>query len=376
MRPGSLCPRERVLLALTHRETDRVPVDFLATAETWTNVKTFLGTADEERVLQLLGVDLRHPRQPYIGPPLETYSDGTWRDAWGVTRRKVANRFGVYDEIARHPLACINDASELDQYGWPQPDWWDAEGLAHEIRRLDGIAEYAIALEEFGDPGGMFEIAWYLRGMEQFLADLIENPDLAWELMRRVTDFYIAMLERVMRAAGERIDLIWTSDDIAHQHGILMSPRMWSNLVAPHHERLNRLVHELGARVMYHSCGAVRPFIPALIDIGTDVLDVLQFSAEGMDPREIKSTFGDRLCFHGGMDVQATLPRCSPGEVHRTAREHIAVLGAGGGYILSPTHNIQADTPPANILAMYDAAGSLPPELAAKKSAPESPARL
>lgn len=353
---NDLRPRERVLLALAHQETDRVPVDFLATRETWTSLRGHLGAGDDEAVLQILGVDLRHPRQPYIGPPPACFADGSYADAWGVRRRSVRNQFGAYSEIVEHPLAQLHDASELAAYPWPKPEWWDAGALAAEVRLLDS---YAIALEEFGDPGGMFEIAWYLRGFEQLLTDLIERPDIAWELMRRITDHYLGMLERVMAAAGGRIDLIWTSDDIAHQRGPLLSKKLWRETIAPHHERLNRRVHELGARVMYHSCGAVRPFVPDLIDLGVDVLDVLQFSASGMDPREIKAAFGARLSFHGGMDVQTTLPRGTPEEVRRTARERIEVLGAGGGYILAPAHNIQPDTRPENILAMYEAAGSV-----------------
>lgn len=355
-----LTPRERVLLALAHQETDRVPVDILATAEAWARLEQHLGIYDREALLGHLGIDVRHPRQPYAGPSLKRFGDGTWLDPWGVLRRRVEHSGGGYEEIARHPLAGLRDANGLQRHEWPQPAWWDAAGLIREIEARDAVRPYAVALEEFGDPGGIFETAWYLRGLEQFLVDLTENPDLAFEIMRRVTDFYLGMLERVMAAApAGRIDLIWTSDDIAHQHGRLMSGRIWRNLIAPHHERLNRRVHELGARVMYHSCGAVRQFIPELIEIGVDVLDVLQFSAAGMDPTDIKSTFGDRLSFHGGMDVQSTLPFGSEEEVRRVARERIDVLAKGGGYILSPTHNIQVDTPPANIVAMYREAGSL-----------------
>ncbi len=354
-----LTPRERVLLALDHKETDRVPVDFIATPEAWARLKRHMGIEDSEDVMRRLGIDLRHPRQPYVGPPLVHHADGSWSDAWGVRRRPVAHQGGAYDEFVAHPLAGVKDASEIDSYPWPNPEWWDAGALAAEIRTLDATGDYAIALEEFGDPGGIFEIAWYMRGMEQFMLDMIEQPDLVYEIMRRVTDFYIGMAERVLTAARGRIDLIWTSDDIAHQHGKLMSERTWRQLIAPHHERLNRRVHELGSRIMYHSCGAVRPFIPALIEIGVDVLDVLQFSASGMDPREIKTTFGGRLCFHGGMDVQSTLPHGTQDEVRRVTRERISVLARGGGYILSPTHNIQVDTPPENIVAMYAEAGSL-----------------
>jgi uroporphyrinogen decarboxylase len=360
MPPSELTPRERVLLALTHRDSDRAPVDFLATPEAWAQLEEHLGIRDREAVLRFLGIDLRHPRQPYIGPPLRPEPDGSWKGPWGVRRRQVRHDRGSYHEIVEHPLALIRDASELAQYAWPQPEWWDAAGLAGRIRSLDKEGDYAIALEEFGDPGGIFEIAWYLRGMEQFLMDMVTAPDLAYEIMRRVADFYIGMLDRVARAAGRRIDLIWTSDDIAHQHGKLVSLRAWRELIAPHHERLNRRIHESGLRVMYHSCGSVTPFIPGLIEIGVDVLDVLQFSADHMNPQEIKTAFGDKLCFHGGMDIQTTLPHGTAEEVRRVTRERIEVLGRDGGYILSPTHNIQVDTPPENILAMYAEAGSLP----------------
>ena len=340
MQRDELTPRERVHLALSHRESDRVPVDFMATPEAWGRLCEHIGIDDWEAVLRYLGIDLRHPRQPYVGPPLGSSSDGSWVDAWGVRRRRVEHNQGAYDEIVEHPLAHLQDASELEHYPWPRPEWWDATALADEIRQLDRQGEYAIVLQEFGDPGGIFEIAWYLRGMEQLLMDMVTRPDLAYEIMRRVADFYLGLLDQVMAKSGDRIDLIWTSDDIAHQHGILISLRLWRELIAPHHERLNRRIHELGARVMYHSCGSVRPFIPGLIEIGMDGLDVLQFSADRMDPGEIKAEFGDRLCFHGGMDVQSTLPFGTEDEVRRVARERIEVLGRDGGNILAPTHNI------------------------------------
>jgi uroporphyrinogen decarboxylase len=359
MMSQSLTPRERVLLALSHEETDRVPVDFLATFETRTRLGKFLGINESGEILRRLGVDLRHPRQPYVGPLRRVHEGGDWSDEWGVRRRRVAHSGGSYDEIVCHPLACLEGIDDFAGYPWPDPAHWDVDALEAEIRALDAENTYAIALEEFGDPGGIFEIAWYLRGMEQLLCDMAERPELAYVLMERVTDCLLGRLERVMARLGGRIDLIWTSDDIAHQHGPLISPKLWSELVAPHHERFNRRTHELGTRVMYHSCGAVRPFIPGLIAIGVDVLDVLQFSARGMVPEEIKASFGDRLSFHGGVDVQVLLPRGTSDEVFQRVRELICVMGKGGGFVLSPCHNIQLDTPPENILAIYRAAGSL-----------------
>lgn len=369
---NSVSPRERVRWALSHQETDRTPVDFLATPESLLRLQQFLGLPDEESVLQRLGIDLRHPRQVYKGPspsrrPRQAWKgpsptrdrEGSWTDAWGVGRRPVRHCGGAYDEIVVHPLAELKSAKDLDEYPWPRVEWWDPESLQAQIDGHDRRGPYAIALPEFGDPGGIFEIAWYLRGMEAFLIDMVERPELAFEIMRRVTDFYIAQLDRVMSAVGERVDLIWTSDDIAHQHGPLISKALWRELIAPHHSRLNQRIHESGAQVMYHSCGAVRSFVPHLIEIGVDVLDVLQFSADGMDPLEFKNSCGRRLCFHGGVDVQQLLPFADEAQVKNRVRELIAVLGEGGGYILAPTHNIQVDTPPENVLAIYAAAGSL-----------------
>ncbi|HYK88912.1 MAG TPA: uroporphyrinogen decarboxylase family protein [Acidobacteriota bacterium] len=359
----SLSPRERVFLALSHHDTDRVPVDLTATPEAWERLKRHLGIYDEEGVLRYLGVDLRHLRQAYVGPPLPRFGDGSWTDVWGVRRRPVPHPGGgVYQEIIRHPLSQLQHANELAEYSWPKSEWWDPEAVVQQIYVLDAGTPYALTLPEFGDPGGIFEISWYMRGMEQFFVDLLRQPDIADGIMRRVTDFFMGTLERIMKMAGERIDLVWTSDDIAHQHGPLISMSAWRELIAPHHERLHRRVHELGARTMFHSCGAVRPFIASLLTIGVDVLDVLQTSADGMDPREIKEAFGDRLCFHGGIDVQTTLPFGTEAEVRRVTRERMDVLGRNGGYILAPSHNVQSDTPPQNLVAMCAEAGSLSTE--------------
>ena len=356
---AELTPRERVLLALSHQETDRVPVDFLATPETWTRLGRHLGTGDSELILRKLGIDLRHLRQPYVGPTRPPGAEGTWTDEWGVPRRRVAHAGGSYDEIASHPLAAAESLRDIDNYSWPRPEWWDAEALSTRIREMDRGETYAIALSEFGDPGGIFETAWYLRGMEKLLVDMVERPEWAWKLLERVTGCLVGRLENVMAAVGTRADLIWTSDDVAHQRGPLISPGLWRELVAPHHERLNQRVHELGARVMYHSCGAIRRFIPGFVEIGVDVLDVLQFSADGMDPGEIKSSFGDVLCFHGGVDVQRLLPFAGERDLRSRVREITGIMGRGGGFILSPSHNVQVDTPIESILALYREAGSL-----------------
>jgi uroporphyrinogen decarboxylase len=351
--------RERVRLALQHVATDRVPVDLMATAESWERLQAYLGLPDREAVMRHLGIDIRHPRMLYQGPPVQRLDTGGFLDAWGITWVPVPYPGGVYHEVGDRPLAKIKDAAELNDYPWPDPSWWDVESLVEQIRAWDQEGEYAICLDEFGDPGGFFEISQYLRGMELLLEDMALRPEIPTEIMGHVAEFFGQLAERVLTRLGDRVDLIWTSDDIAHQHGLLVSLPMWQGLIRPHHERFNRRVHALGGRIMYHSCGAVALAVAGLIEAGVDVLDALQFSADGMDPRDLKLRFGDRLAFHGGLDVQHKLPRGSPESVRDDVRELISVLGAGGGYILAPTHNIQVDTPPENIVAAYDAAGSI-----------------
>ncbi len=352
-------PRQRVRLALQHQPTDRVPVDFLATPECWANLQQHLGLNDEESVLRRLGIDVRQPRLRYVGPPLPSSPDGSYRDAWGLTWSPVRHEGGAYYEVTHHPLGAVTDASQVADHAWPDPDWWDVGCMAEQIQAWDREAEYAIALPDFGDPGGFWEVAAYLRGMEQILLDTVLNPEIPFEIMRHVAQVMTVLLERALGLLGDRVDLIWTSDDIAHQHGLMVSLPTLRELILPHHQQFNRRVHELGSRVMFHTCGAAMGAIPDLIAAGVDVLDVLQFSADHMAPLDLKLAFGDRLCFHGGVDVQQMLPRATPDEVHRTVTGLIDVLGKGGGYILSPTHNIQVDTPAANIVAVYRAAGSL-----------------
>jgi len=359
MSKQELTPRERVRLALQHRETDRVPVDFFATAECWQRLLRYLGLPNEETALRYFGVDIRQPRLGYIGPPLPKNADGSFVDAWGITWKPISYGTGVYYDVGANPLADVKDASELEDYPWPDPDWWDVNCMLDAINAWNAETEYAVTLPDFGDPGGFFEIATYMRGMEQILMDSALNPDIPFEIMRHITDVLVVLAERVLEVLGDRVDLVWTSDDIAHQHGLMMSLPAMRELVFPHHKRFNDHVHELGGKVMYHSCGSVTKAIPDLLAMGIDVLDVLQFSADDMAPEHLKTTYGHQLCFHGGADVQQLLPRADEAEVVETITHVIDVLGRDGGFILSPSHAVQVDAPPANIVAIYRAAGSL-----------------
>jgi uroporphyrinogen decarboxylase len=191
--------------------------------------------------------------------------------------------------------------------------------------------------------------------------DLVLHPELAHGIMQRVTDFYVAHFSEILSAGKEEIDLVFTADDIGSQKGLLMSLDMWEENLKPYHARMNKAIHEFGAKVIYHSDGAVMEALDGLIDMGVDVLQALQFSAAGMDPIALKQRTGDRLCYEGGVSVQTTLPFGTAEDVRQEVQTLIAVLGKEGGYILGPSHAIQAGTPPENIVTMFDTARTFYP---------------
>src|ERR1019366_2029443 len=301
-----------------------------------------------EAYLQPL-LDIKSVAPAYIGPPLPA---GT--DIWGVRRVPVSYGEGEYDEIEGYPLAEANSLEDRGGHRWPTTDWFDYSVIPERIAAIGREGDYCLMAEN----GNIFETSWYMRGFERMFVDLVVNPDLSHAILQRVCDFFIGHFSRILAAARGRIDLVFTADDIGGQEGLLMSLEMWEQRIKPFHTRLNRVIHEFGAKVIYHTDGGVMKAVPGLIDMGIDVLQALQFDAKGMDPLALKTRFGDRLCFQGGVSVQKTLPFGTVEDVRREAGERIRVLGRDGGYIFGPSHAIQAGTPPENIVAMFDAASS------------------
>ena len=341
--------RERVLAALEHRPPDRVPLDFSGTPEVWDMLRRHYGTEDDERILRALGVDLRGVRGRYQGPPLPRYPDGSWEDVYGIRLVRVRYEAGTYDEVARYVLDEARTPDDIAAHRWPSADWFDFSGVRAACERSEGYALVA------SGPGVFQRVTW-LRRMELVLADMLLQPEMAEALFRRLADFHEAYYRRYLEAGGGRIDLLYVTDDYGSQKGLLMSPATWRRFIAGNLKRLVDVAHAHGARFMLHSCGGVRDLIPDLIAVGVDVLDPIQTQARGMDPTALKADYGHALSFHGAIDTQTTLPFGTPDDVRREVRERIAVLGAGGGYILAPTHNVQPDTPLENVLAMVEAA--------------------
>jgi uroporphyrinogen decarboxylase len=351
--------RERVREALAHRETDRVPFSwgFGINAPCREKLREYLGISSMRHLDAYLASfrDMAWIYPEYRGPSdrNKRLADGSFIDLWGVARKPVSYGEGYYDEISHYPLGGITDLSELDRFGWPQAEWTDAAHIGDQIRDMRKESDIAVIVGN----GNIFETSWYMRGFENMLYDLIMKPELAWGIMTRVTDYFIGYFKRILEAAEGEVDIVFTADDIGQQEGPLVSPKLWEAMIKPHHERLNKAIHEYGVKIMYHTDGSVMDMVSGLIGMGIDILEALQFDAKGMDPSLLKTQYGDRLCFHGGVSVQKTLPFGSPESVRDEVRERIRVLGKDGGYILAPSHAIQAGTPPENIAAFIEASG-------------------
>lgn len=352
-----LTHRERVRLALEHQETDRVPIAMVCSGfggDLRTQVDAQLrherGTSLDAYLEPL--IDIRGVGAPYVGPPLAVRTD-----IWGVRREAVSYGAGHYNEICHYPLADAETPADLEDHTWPSPEWFDYEAVPALVERAGRKGDHCLMASN----GNVFESTWYMRGFERTLMDLVVNPELVDAIMARVTDFYVEHFRRLLSVADGGIDLVFTADDIGGQDGLLMSLPMWEAHIKPHHERLNAVIHGFGARIIYHSDGAVQEAVAGLVDMGIDVLQALQFDARGMDPRRLKQEHGAHLCFEGGVSVQHTLPHGTPEDVRGEVRNLVSVLGRDGGYILGPSHVIQAGTPVENVLAMFDEAAAAEP---------------
>ena len=351
---AEISSRERVMLSLQHRETDRIPIAMVCSGINEPTRGLFDEYLQHEHDSDLASyldsmLDIRTVGPEYIGPTLKT-----GEDIWGVRRVPIHQSSGCcYDEIDHYPLKNSQSVDDVCRHTWPRPDWFDYAGLPEQIDRINANGgPYAIMALNCN----IFESSWYMRGFEQAFMDLALESKLFKLILQKVTEFYYEHARRTLEASHGKIDLIFTADDIGQQNGLLMSLKMWEEHIKHHHVRINRMIHEHGSKVIYHTDGAVMEAVPGLIDMGIDILQALQFDAKGMDASLLAETYGDRLCFQGGVSVQKTLPFGSPESVRAEVEERIAVLGRNGGYILGPSHFIQAGTPVENIYAMFETA--------------------
>ena len=278
-----------------------------------------------------------HPRTP----------DGCIINEFGMKMRQGL----LYMEIVESPLAGVASAAEVERFPFPDPLADGRFDDAAEIIRIFGDRSFVIGDVELT----MFEMAWHMVGLEKFAVDMASDEPYVGALLDRVKAFSIAVGKRLVELG---VDAIWLGDDVGTQTGMMISPRMWRRIFKP---RMAEIIAELRATrsdiiIAYHCDGAVAPILGDLAEIGVQVFNPVQPNVPGHDPRALKQQFGDRLAFWGAIDQQALLPRGTPEQIAADVREKIAVLGAGGGYMVAPAHIIQSDTSLDNVEAFIAAA--------------------
>jgi len=354
--------KERFHFACSRRQPDRVPVDYLATRDAHERIMRHFDLGGERDLLDLLGADLYHLSardisqnegfaKIYRGPAL--YADEEERVCpLGIRYRRAVGdwKFGA-DEAIEGALEGAESPGDVLRHSWPKPSWFDPEPLLEEC-------------ESFSDRvivGGFWTAilgnAVRLHGFENFLMNLALKPGLIRTLIDRLTDFYLELNERLFSCLKGRIDVYYFGNDFGSQSGLLFSEQMWLDFYYRSYTSLVSLAKRYGLKVMVHSCGAIVPLLEHFVDVGIDIVDPVQTTAEGMDPGRLKREFGSRLVFHGALDTQHVLPAGTRDEIVSHAAGLIDVLGAGGGYIFAPCNNLQADTPVESIEAAYRVAG-------------------
>jgi len=281
-----------------------------------------------------------------LGPAERNYG-GYIENWWGERYVYYENDWGVYRSDMPGALASAATLDEIKQFAWPTVEMMSYDAIPGLCMKYD---DHAI-MYGFAD---IFTRPCNMRGFEKFLTDMYENPEYCDFMIEKMANFYIDDYTKAYEVSGNRIDIFLIMGDLSTQIAPMISLSMFDELIAPHLKRLIERIHELGAYVMYHSCGEAFHFYDRLIDCGVDILDPMQRTTANMHPENIANIFGGRTCFHGGIDVQTTLPGGTEEDVRTEVRRYIDAFRDKNGYICASAHYMQHDTPPENVLALYD----------------------
>lgn len=336
-------------MAAAHIEPDRPPIQTYLTPEIASALNDFFGGRPIEEVFE---IDFRSVG-PTGGPTRVISGPAEFYDEWGAGYSRVRNPAGGdYLEATDLALARIETMEQVRSYPWPSPDDYDYSVIPQQIER---VRDYAVCLGNAGIPDIINGVGRG-RGMEQVLVDIACEDEVGIAIIDARVDFYYEWCRRALEAGGGKIDILCLGEDLGSQKGPTMSPACFDSFFRPRIERFYKLAHDYGALAMMHSCGSTRMLMPRLLDMGLDILDAVQPEPVGMDPEGVKAEFGDRLTFCGMISTQETLPHCGVEQCRAEARHRLDVISEGGGYIFSPAHCIQPDTPIENVLAIYEEA--------------------
>ena len=358
--------RKRLVTTLNHKEPDRVPFD-LGGYQSGTHIiaynklKKHLGINTkteiserlqqlakiDEKILERLKVDTR-----FIYPESNTLKteENPYMDEWGTERGM--SKGNLYYDMLGYPLIEAS-IEEIKRYKGPTAEELGVtEELEKKARHLYENTDYALVTTF----PGVFEKAWELRGIQQIFTDIGLNKKLIVALFNKVLEIEIRIYERLLTFIGKYLQIVLFTEDLGTENSLLVSPQFYREVLKPCQKELIRNIKKYtNAKVAMHSDGAIRPLIKDFIEVGVDIINPVQASANGMDTKELKRDFGKELSFWGGIDTQNILPFGTPEEVKEEVKKKINDLAPDGGYLLASCHNIQADVPPENIIAMCEA---------------------
>ena len=381
--------RERVMSTLNHSEPDKVPIDIgdYVTGihmHAYRNLIDYLGIEDKnirysnfpgqtanpcEELLERFDTDTRWLRPPswsrpegYI-PEVEGKFQGIWDQFgifWGISAEMDLDEILYYDPVI-NPLSEMTTVQQIKEYDWPDgTDNTHLIGLREKAKRLRESTPYAIVTSPY--LGNLFETTTWLFGFNKALRHLLRNPELIIATMEELekcwTDYATTFLNEIKFGDEYYVDIVCLQGDLGTQTGPIMDPnRTYKPIIKPIEHRFARKIHQLAdVKINYHCCGSISQFIPHFAEIGYDAVNPIQISAYDMEPSSLKQRFGSSISFWGGVcDSQKTLPFGTPPLIRQEVKYNMDSLKPGGGFIASSIHNITAEVPPENIVAMFDA---------------------
>ena len=366
--------RSRVAEALNHREPDRVPLDLTIVVQPYKELLDHFGMKDDiwwdewahafptPEVLEKLDVDVMHLPWGKTAKGFWDPKETDYIDEWGCRKIRIDDPYGGFlYQMVDHPLKDAKTIEEIEAYEhWPSFDEPRLEGFEELVKQLYEETDFALTMT-FG--GNVFERSHYLRSMDEFFVDLLVEPEKAAAVMKKVLEINKKRNEQTLKAVGKYLTYFrFQGEDFGSQAAPLISVDTFRKVVRPFLEEEWRaakaefIKHNPDGKIAVHSCGAVFDFIDDFIDMGADILNPLQPNAAGMDTKKIKECFGDRLAFHGAVDSQGVIAQGTIEEIREEVKQRLMDLKAGGGYILSPSHNIQSNIEPEKVIAIYETA--------------------
>ncbi|MCL5071286.1 MAG: hypothetical protein M1308_10390 [Actinobacteria bacterium] len=392
--------RERIIAALNHKESDRVPVDLGSTESTgitwivYNKLKKYFGIQTKTQVFDLMQLIAKVERsvtkavgsdavslliEPKFWKDWEFKKDHVVEVPAKVNLKKLENgdmvtidsggailsrlpKGGYYFDSVFHPLKNNNSLSGIEtpivkeffkSFDWPQYNDENFSDLKFKAEKLSVETDYAIVGNLWVH---LLASAQDLRGFENFMMDLIVNKKLAHKIFEKQLEAYIPRIDRYIEAVGKYVQIIQVNDDLGTQNSLQMSADLYREMVKPYHKRLWKHIKNKSKKpLLLHSCGSIFQLIPDLIEMEVDALNPIQVSAANMDTKKLKKEFGKDITFWGGgCDTQKVLPYGTEKDVREEVKRRVDDLSSGGGFVFCQVHNIQPDVPVKNILAMYE----------------------